>query len=86
MLAALAFDIYGTLADTAAMARAFFAPPRANKKNTELVSANPFDIIGARAAGWKTAWLRRGAVFDSREEFAPDIAADSLAQLPEILP
>lgn len=33
---------------------------------TWLVSGNPFDVIGAHACGWRTAWLRRdpGAVFD----------------------
>ncbi|MEM7046853.1 MAG: haloacid dehalogenase type II [Pseudomonadota bacterium] len=35
-------------------------------ENTWLVSGNPFDIIGAGACGWKTAWLKRSAavVFD----------------------
>ena len=34
--------------------------------NTWLVSGNAFDVIGAQACGWKTAWLRRNtaAVFD----------------------
>lgn len=33
---------------------------------TWLVSGNPFDIIGAHAAGWATAWVKRdaAAVFD----------------------
>jgi len=33
---------------------------------TWLVSGNPFDILGAHAAGWQTAWVRRdaSAVFD----------------------
>ena len=31
-----------------------------------LVSGNPFDVIGAQARGWNTAWVQRdpGAVFD----------------------
>jgi 2-haloacid dehalogenase len=34
--------------------------------DTWLVSGNPFDIIGAHAAGWATAWIKRdaAAVFD----------------------
>lgn len=33
---------------------------------TWLVSGNPFDVIGAHAVGWKTAWVKRdpAAVFD----------------------
>ena len=33
---------------------------------TWLVSGNPFDVIGAQAAGWNTAWVKRDAtaVFD----------------------
>lgn len=33
---------------------------------TWLVSGNPFDVIGARSAGWHAAWVRRdpAAVFD----------------------
>jgi 2-haloacid dehalogenase len=35
-------------------------------RDTWLVSGNPFDVIGAHAAGWNSAWVRRdaGAVFD----------------------
>ncbi len=34
--------------------------------DTWLVSSNPFDIIGANAVGWKTAWVQRSTatVFD----------------------
>ncbi len=34
--------------------------------DTWLVSANPFDVIGAHNAGWQTVWVRRNpaAVFD----------------------
>lgn len=36
------------------------------KSSTWLVSGNPFDVLGADAAGWNTAWVRRdaAAVFD----------------------
>ena len=65
----------------------FLRRAAAKKENTWLVSANPFDIAGASAAGWKTAWLRRGgATPDPWAEFAPEAVAKSLAELPEILP
>ncbi|MCB1759924.1 MAG: haloacid dehalogenase type II [Gammaproteobacteria bacterium] len=41
---------------------------RANSRpeQTRLVSSNAFDILGAQACGWQTAWIRRDArtVFD----------------------
>jgi 2-haloacid dehalogenase len=48
-----------------------------------LVSANPFDVIGAKACGLKVAWLRRDAsrAFDSWE-FSPDLTIASLDALP----
>ncbi|PVZ70509.1 haloacid dehalogenase type II [Pelagibaculum spongiae] len=51
-----------------------------------LVSSNPFDVTGAIACGWKTAWLQRTthAVFDPWE-FQPTITVDSLQQLAETL-
>lgn len=47
-----------------------------------LVSCNPFDIIGAKAVGIKTAWLQRTErnIFDPWE-ISPDITIDSLSQL-----
>lgn len=49
---------------------------------TWLVSANPFDICGARAAGWHALWLRRppGAPFDAWD-FAPDAVATDFSQV-----
>ena len=48
-----------------------------------LVSANAFDVIGAKACGVKAAWLRRDAarVFDTWE-FSPDIVLQTLEELP----
>jgi 2-haloacid dehalogenase len=48
-----------------------------------LVSANPFDVIGAQACGLRTVWLRRdpARVFDSWE-FTPDLVLQTLAELP----
>lgn len=44
----------------------FLASTNAKEADTWLISGNPFDVIGAQAAGWKTAWLKRdpAAVFD----------------------
>jgi 2-haloacid dehalogenase len=57
------------------------------KEPAWLVSGNPFDVIGAKAAGLKAAWLRRDAqrIFDPWE-FAPDVVVRNLAELCEKLP
>jgi len=51
--------------------------------NVWLVSANPFDVIGAKASGIKAVWLRRdpGKVFDPWE-FSPDVVVRTLTELP----
>jgi|SRR5579863_248893 len=48
-----------------------------------LVSANPFDVIGAKACGLRTAWLQRDAAraFDPWDGFAPDVTVRDLLQL-----
>lgn len=52
-----------------------------------LVSANPFDVLGARAHGLKVAWVRRdaGTAFDPWE-LAPDLIVRSLGELRAQLP
>jgi len=47
-----------------------------------LVSGNPFDVIGAKAAGLRAAWLRRDPqrVFDPWE-FSPDVVVGNLEEL-----
>ena len=47
-----------------------------------LVSGNPFDVIGAKAAGVNTAWLRRDAqrIFDPWE-FSADLVIRNLEEL-----
>jgi 2-haloacid dehalogenase len=47
-----------------------------------LVSANPFDVIGAKAHGLKAAWVRRDptTVFDPWE-FSPDVVVGTLTEL-----
>lgn len=48
---------------------------------TWLISGNPFDILGAKAVGWRTAWVRRGmAQFDPWDEEA-DLRLDDLSEL-----
>jgi 2-haloacid dehalogenase len=49
---------------------------------TRLVSSNGFDIAGARACGWRTAWVQRdaGAVFDGWGP-GPDTTISRLAEL-----
>lgn len=37
----------------------FVAKTNSNLNDTWLISSNSFDIIGATATGWKTAWLKR---------------------------
>jgi 2-haloacid dehalogenase len=52
-----------------------------------LVSGNPFDVIGAKACGLTTVWLRRDPerIFDP-QEFAPDAVIPTLAALGDALP
>ncbi len=39
----------------------FLARSHASAADTWLVSGNPFDVLGAAAAGWRTIWVRRSA-------------------------
>jgi len=50
----------------------------ATATTTWLVSSNPFDVIGAAACGWRTAWLKRSpnAVFDPWEHIPTAVIAD----------
>jgi 2-haloacid dehalogenase len=52
-----------------------------------LVSGNPFDVIGAKGAGMKAAWLRRDPqrAFDPWQEFSADIVVSDLEELCESL-
>ena len=53
-----------------------------SREDTWLVSCNPFDVIGGKAAHLKAAWVRRNpeAVFDPWE-FEPDIVITDLRGL-----
>ena len=48
-----------------------------------LISSNPFDVIGARACGVRTAWVQRDPkrIFDPWE-YEPDVVVHGLAELP----
>jgi len=50
-----------------------------------LISSNPFDVIGAKACGLRTAWVQRDAkrIFDPWE-FKPDVVIHNLAELKSI--
>ncbi len=64
----------------------FLEQAKASEADTWLVSSNPFDIIGAGAAGWNTAWLQRDqkTVFDPWE-FKPTVIVKDLSELPNIV-
>ncbi len=52
-----------------------------------LVSGNPFDVIGARVAGWSAAWVRRspGQVYDPWPVL-PSLTVPGLVELADALP
>src|SRR5579864_1469364 len=58
-----------------------------DREDTWLISANPFDIIGAKAASLRAAWIHRApeAIFDPWE-FEPDVIVTSLSELGAELP
>jgi len=59
----------------------FLGRSGATATDTWLISGNPFDICGARAAGWHALWLQRApaTVFDPWE-FTPDATAADFTQ------
>ena len=56
------------------------------KEMVWLISSNPFDVIGAKACGLRTAWVQRDRrrIFDPWE-FEPDRVIPGLAELKDIL-
>ena len=62
------------------------AEAHAPKKMIWLISSNPFDVIGAKACGLRTAWVRRDVkrAFDPWE-FEPDVTVASLGELSETI-
>lgn len=65
----------------------FLACSGARAADTWLVSGNPFDILGAAAAGWRTIWVRRSAeqLFDPWH-VAPTLTVAGLTDLGVSLP
>ena len=59
---------------------------RARKEMVWLISSNPFDVIGAKACGLRTAWVQRDAkrVFDPWE-YEPDAIVHGLSELTHVL-
>lgn len=57
------------------------------RENTWLVSSNPWDVIGAKAAGLSAAWIKRfpKAIFDPWD-VEPDLVAADLQELALKLP
>jgi 2-haloacid dehalogenase len=64
----------------------FLQQTGAAREKTWLVSGNPFDVIGARTAGWRTAWVKRNphAVFDPWE-IEPDATVTDTSELVRIV-
>ncbi len=62
--------------------RYFLEKTGSRREETWLVSSNPFDIIGAVHAGWKTAWIYRseGNVYDPWG-MEPTVAVSDLREL-----
>jgi 2-haloacid dehalogenase len=59
---------------------------RARRDMVWLISSNPFDVIGAKACGLRTAWVQRDSkrIFDPWE-FEPDAMVHGLAELVSVL-
>jgi len=64
----------------------FLDSTNGSANDTWLVSGNPFDVIGAHASGWRTAWLKRDptAVFDPWG-VTPTVTVAELAELADAL-
>jgi len=69
-----------------AVYRHFLDRASAQAEKSWLVSANPFDVIGARAAEMQAIWLQRSSdlVMDPWE-IKPTLTIKSLAELPEVI-
>ncbi len=52
---------------------------------TRLISANPFDVTGALAAGLKAAWVNRSGSPPDPLGWLPDIIVKTISELPDAL-
>ena len=73
----------GTFKPDPAVYEYLLAESHAPKDMVWLISSNPFDVIGAKACGLRTVWVRRDPkrVFDPWE-FEPDVIVTSIEELP----
>jgi 2-haloacid dehalogenase len=80
--AVLSADTIGTFKPDPAVYELAREAAGASEPEICLISGNPFDVIGAKAAGLTAAWVRRGSaeVFDPWE-YAPDITIGDLSEL-----
>jgi len=75
-------DAIGTFKPDPAVYEYLAAEARAPKENIWLISSNPFDVIGAKACGFRTAWVRRDAKRAFAPwEFEPDLVVPGLGEL-----
>jgi 2-haloacid dehalogenase len=51
--------------------------------DTWVVSSNPFDVIGAKAAGLKAAWINRNAAAFDPWDIQPNLIAQDLIKFAE---
>ena len=79
-------DRIGTFKPDPAVYEYLAAQTRAPKANVWLISSNPFDVIGAKACGLRTAWVQRDPkrAFDPWE-FEPDVVVRNLGELSDRL-
>jgi 2-haloacid dehalogenase len=56
----------------------------ANTENSWMVSSNPWDVIGGKAAGLKAAWIKRDPrkIFDPWD-IEPDLIVNNLIEFSE---
>lgn len=74
-------EIVHTFKPSPKVYRHFLDTTDSRPERTWLISGNPFDILGAKAVGWRTAWVRRGmAQFDPWDE-APEHRLSDLSEL-----
>ena len=74
-------DVLRTFKPSPKVYNHFIEATDATASQTWLISGNPFDILGARHAGWRTAWVNRtDAPFDPWGD-APDVTVPSLTDL-----
>jgi 2-haloacid dehalogenase len=76
-------DRIGTFKPDPAVYEYLVAESHTRKEMVWMISSNPFDVIGAKAFGLRTVWVRRDPkrAFDPWE-FEPDVIVTSLEELP----